>query len=96
MSHDFLSSLHSSVIGTSDEKVSPKLQAAAQGSKEESEKAPPPADDRHRTVGVSMSPQLRERAVQRARALGLPFSRYVQWCVEAELGGSSLSDRFKL
>ncbi len=52
-------------------------------------------DDRHRTVGVSMSPALRERAAQRARALGLPFSRYVQWCVEAELDGSSLSDRFK-
>ena len=33
---------------------------------------------------------------QRARALGLPFSRYVQWCVEAELDGSSLGDRFKV
>jgi len=95
MSHDFLTSLHSSVISVSDgptkaEPKAAKLETGEQGVETLSAK-----DNRHRTVGVSMSPQLRERAAQRARALGLPFSRYVQWCVEAELDGSSLGDRFK-
>jgi hypothetical protein len=51
-------------------------------------------DERHRTVGVSMSPALRKEALARARALGLPFSRYVAWCVEAELEGRPPQARF--
>jgi len=54
----------------------------------------PRLDERHRTVGVSMSPKLREEAAVRARALGLPFSRYVAWCVEAELEGRPPQARF--
>ncbi|WP_269542930.1 hypothetical protein [Cerasicoccus fimbriatus] len=47
-----------------------------------------PADDqKHKTVGVSFHPDLRERASERSRALGLSFSRYVTLCVEAELSG---------
>jgi len=45
------------------------------------------SDTRHKTVGVSLSPELRERAAERARGLGLSFSRYVALCVEAELNG---------
>ena len=52
-------------------------------------------DYRHRTIGISMSPKLRARAVARADAVGLSFSRYVQWCIEAELDGSTLESRFK-
>lgn len=42
---------------------------------------------KHKTVGVSFNPELRERASERARSLGLSFSRYVTLCVEAELNG---------
>jgi hypothetical protein len=51
-------------------------------------------DEKHRTVGISMSPQLRERAAARARAVGLSFSRYVQWCLEAELAGRRPEELF--
>lgn len=44
------------------------------------------ADLKHKTVGVSFHPQLRQRAAERARTLGLSFSRYVALCVESELG----------
>jgi len=95
MSHDFLTSLHSSVISVTKEKTSADTKVSKESAGQNVERSSPVQDDRHRTVGVSMSPQLRERAAQRARALGLPLSRYVQWCIEAELDGSNLSDRFK-
>lgn len=44
-------------------------------------------DQKHKTVGVSFHPELRDRAGERARGLGLSFSRYVTLCVEAELNG---------
>lgn len=44
-------------------------------------------NQKHKTVGVSFNPQLRERANERARNLGLSFSRYVTMCVESELNG---------
>lgn len=96
MSHDFLTSLHSSVISVTDGKSLTSPQGVKEATANKSEQPLINQDDRHRTVGVSMSPQLRSRAAKRARALGLPFSRYVQWCVEAELDGSSLGDRFKV
>jgi hypothetical protein len=37
---------------------------------------------------------MRAAAVARARMLGLPFSRYVVWCVEAELEGRPPQARF--
>lgn len=43
-------------------------------------------DQKHKTVGVSFHPELRQRAISRARSLGLSFSRYVTLCVESELG----------
>ncbi|GHC10891.1 hypothetical protein [Cerasicoccus arenae] len=42
---------------------------------------------KHKTVGVSFNPELRDRASERSRSLGLSFSRYVTMCVEAELNG---------
>jgi hypothetical protein len=48
---------------------------------------PTEAAVKHRTVGVSMSPSLEQRAKARAEALGLKFSPYVTQCVEAELRG---------
>ncbi|MBN2068370.1 MAG: hypothetical protein JW739_01925 [Opitutales bacterium] len=42
---------------------------------------------KHRTVGISMNPQLEERAKARATALGLKFSPYATLCIEAELNG---------
>ncbi|WP_309395946.1 hypothetical protein [Cerasicoccus maritimus] len=47
----------------------------------------PEDDKKHKTVGVSFHPELRERASERSRELGLSFSRYVTLCVEAELNG---------
>jgi hypothetical protein len=94
MAHDFLAALNSSVVGTSIEKAAVAPDAAVSAMSQANENKLRAGDDRHRTVGVSMSPQLRNRAAQRAKTLGLPFSRYVQWCVEAELDGSKLSDRF--
>ena len=95
MSHDFLTSLHSTVIVGLSEKPTAAANTRNSIRIKTPEEASKTEDDRHRTVGVSMSPRLRERAALRAKALGLPFSRYVQWCVEAELDGSSLGDRFK-
>jgi predicted DNA binding CopG/RHH family protein len=93
MSHDFLTSLHSQVISISEEKrgakpteKSPKAQKLTATARAE--------DNRHRTIGVSMPPKLRERAGERAAAVGLSFSRYVQWCLEAELDGAPLESRF--
>ncbi len=86
MSHEFLTSLHSQVIGVSEEK-----RGAKPVEKPFNEKMKPAdavaEDDRHRTIGVSMPPNLRQRAAERAAAVGLSFSRYVQWCIEAELDG---------
>lgn len=42
---------------------------------------------KHKTIGVSFNPLLRQRASRRARELGMSFSRYVSLCVEAEAGG---------
>jgi hypothetical protein len=42
---------------------------------------------KHRTVGISMSPALEQRAKARAEALGLKFSPYVTQCIDAELKG---------
>jgi hypothetical protein len=95
MSHDFLVSLHSSVIEVTDKKP-PMIPQNPELLGESKERVIKADDDRHLTIGVSMSPKLRERAANRAKSLGLPFSRYVQWCIEAELDGSSLGDRFKI
>lgn len=46
-----------------------------------------PEEQKHKTVGVSFHPALRERAGERARELGLSFSRYVTLCVDAEING---------
>jgi hypothetical protein len=96
MPHDFLTSLHSNVIGVTVEQSLAKEKSEKQTATKEGVDPPVAKDDRHLTIGVSMSPKLRERAAIRAKTLGLPFSRYVQWCVEAELDGSSLGDRFKV
>ena len=45
------------------------------------------SENRHRTVGVSMSPSIEARAKERASALGLKFSTYVTQCLDAELKG---------
>jgi hypothetical protein len=45
-------------------------------------------EEKHKTVGVSFPPALRSRASERARGLGLSFSKYVTACVEAELNGT--------
>lgn len=42
---------------------------------------------KHKTIGVSLSPTLRQKAGHRARQLGLNFSRYVSLCLEAEAAG---------
>jgi len=98
MSHDFLTSLHSTVIDTSGMKKSAEIKRQT----EKGQKVGPgktvsemKIERKHRTIGVSMSPVLHERAVARAAAIGLSFSRYVQWCLEAELDGSALADRFR-
>jgi hypothetical protein len=101
MAHDFLTSLHSHVIDTSiGKKVGPKPPDS--GTKEadtpiliEPPKPSAEPDERHRTIGISMSPRLRERAAARAAEVGLSLSRYVQWCIEAELDGAPLESRFK-
>jgi len=46
-----------------------------------------PPEKKHKTVGVSFAPDLRHRAAERARGLGLSFSKYVTLSVEAELNG---------
>ncbi len=104
MAHDFLTSLHSHVIDTSREKK-PESKPVESSPKRPDlpifPKPPEPPvevaepDDRHRTIGISMSPQLRERAAARAAEVGLSLSRYVQWCLEAELDGAPLESRFK-
>ncbi len=43
--------------------------------------------EKHKTFGVSFHPDLRDRTNQRAKSLGLTFSRYVTLCAEAELNG---------
>ncbi len=43
--------------------------------------------EKHKTFGVSFHPGQRDRANNRAKNLGLSFSRYVTLCVEAELNG---------
>lgn len=42
---------------------------------------------KHKTVGVSFPPDLRRRAAERARGLGLSFSKYVTLCIESEVTG---------
>ena len=98
MSHEFLTSLHSHVIGGVGEKmeVKPAQKSAGRPARDKpARKNAVAEDERHRTMGVSMSPQLRARAAARAREVGLSFSRYVQWCVEAELDGSTIQARFR-
>jgi hypothetical protein len=94
MAHDFLISVHSQVIPASVEKPTPET-VKKTSKKNEQEKGDLKEAVRHRTVGVSMSPKLKERAMARAEAVGLSFSRYVQWCIEAELDGASLESRFR-
>jgi hypothetical protein len=98
MSHEFLTSLHSQVIGGPEEKTAGKFlsKSGARASKGKSVRKNAVTDEaRHRTVGVSMSPQLQARAAARANEVRLSFSRYVQWCVEAELDGVPLASRFQ-
>ncbi len=101
MAHDFLTSLHSHVIDTSGgRKVGPKPPDSGPKDIDPPASSVPPEppaepDDRHRTIGISMSPSLRGRAAARAAEVGLSLSRYVQWCIEAELDGAPLESRFK-
>lgn len=44
-------------------------------------------NQKHKTVGVSFNPLVRQAANRRARQLGVSFSRYVGLCVEAEIAG---------
>ena len=44
-------------------------------------------NEKHKTIGVSFPPELRRRASERARGIGLSFSKYVTLCVEAEIAG---------
>jgi hypothetical protein len=93
MPHDFLAGWREPIEGDSK----PSTQRTANiGSALPPDAAHPAADDpRHRTVGVSMSPALRRRAAARAEAVGLSFSRYVQWCIEAEIEGCPPQARFE-
>ncbi len=43
------------------------------------------AASKHKTIGVSLAPELRQQASERAQSLGLTFSRYVALCLEAEI-----------
>ena len=97
MSHEFLTSLHSQVLGAPEGGTVAKAvrQPVAKPGKSTWVRKNAVTDEaRHRTVGVSMSPQLQQRAAARANEVGLSFSRYVQWCVEAELDGVGLEARF--
>jgi hypothetical protein len=93
MPHDFLAGMREPV--ESDPKPAvPRV--VNTGNMPAPDAAHPVADDpRHRTVGVSMSPMLRRRAAARAGAVGLSFSRYVQWCIEAEMEGCPPQARFE-
>jgi len=91
MANDFLASWREDAVVDPD---SAGLTRHAPSGEGKSGDKDPGLDARHRTVGVSMSPQLRAAAVARAKALGLPFSRYVAWCVEAELEGQPPQARF--
>lgn len=103
MSHEFLTSLHSHVIETSGVKTTGLLSRieSGKGAKQARGRGRPrivaseTLDEKHRTVGISMSPKLQERTAARARAVGLSFSRYVQWCLEAELDGVPLAQRLR-
>jgi len=94
MPNDFLTSLHSQVMPVFEEKPGTKPVEKPSITRRRGRTAVPD-DDKHRTIGVSMPPGLRERAGERAAAVGLSFSRYVQWCIEAELDGASLESRFQ-
>jgi hypothetical protein len=91
MANDFLASWREDAVVDPD---STGLAHRAPRGEDKSGDKGPGLDARHRTVGVSMSPGLRAVAAARARALGLPFSRYVAWCVEAELEGRPPQARF--
>lgn len=99
MSHEFLTSLHSQVIGSAEAKPVVKVERKAEMGNVPAVEAEgvelAAKDEKHRTIGVSMSPKLQARAAARAREVGLSFSRYVQWCLEAELDGSTLEARFR-
>jgi gamma-glutamyl-gamma-aminobutyrate hydrolase PuuD len=94
MSHEFLTSLHSQVIGVPAEEQRVAKPTSKVSKDKDATVDAVEADERHRTIGVSMPPKLRQRAAERAAAIGLSFSRYVQWCLEAELDGSTLEERF--
>ncbi len=85
MAHDFLASWHEEAAPQPVAEALPGPRAGRATIKEV---------EKHRTVGVSLSPKLRAAAAARARVLGLPFSRYVAWCVEAELEGRPPQARF--
>jgi len=91
MSHDFLIS-YSQVAPVEMQDQGLRRQATVDVIGEEQPKG---EGELHRTVGISMSPQLRERATKRANEIGLSLSRYVQWCIEAEIEGQPLSERLK-
>jgi len=94
MPHDFLSGLREAIESDPKPPVT-RLSGAGISQLPSPDAAHPAADDpRHRTVGVSMSPTLRRRAAARAEAVGLSFSRYVQWCIEAEIEGCPPEARF--
>ncbi|HVU38545.1 MAG TPA: hypothetical protein VHC95_09430 [Opitutales bacterium] len=98
MSHEFLTSLHSHVIETSGAKTIGAMGKVEQLAAKRSRGRPrteATGGERHRTVGVSMSPKLQARTAARAREVGLSFSRYVQWCLEAELDQVPLAERFR-
>jgi hypothetical protein len=82
-------------VSAANEKLTAKTRRGRKRKREVREVGGGVEDDRNRTVGVSMSPKLKERAEERAEAVGLSFSRYVQWCIEAELDGASLESRFR-
>ncbi len=97
MSHDFLTSMRSDVFPTEAKKRSDNdsevVESAKRYKSRRGRKAMADGVKNH-TVGVSMSPGLQARAVERAGEIGVSFSRYVQWCIEAELDGVPLRERF--
>lgn len=50
-------------------------------------------DKKHRTIGVSLKPDLREAAQAAAHASGMSFSRFVGECIEARIEGKSFEER---
>ncbi len=99
MSHDFLTSMHSKVFPKGEAKPEGKMHAEGEleiARKGRRGRQAVAKERKHQTIGVSLPPGLHKRAVVRAGEIGVSFSRYMQWCLEAELDGRSLVERFKL